>query len=296
MNDLLKKLKAARAGGPVVLWDGAVGTQLIARGLAARVPEEWNLERPEVLTAIHLDYLNAGSEVVQTNTFGANRLKLGSAGLADKLIPINRGAVAAAREAVKKAGHGLVAGDLGPTGQMLEPSGSLTPEEAQRAFAEQAKVLAEAGADLISIETMFDLAEAQAAVRGARSVASLPIQASMTFKKTPRGFFTMMGVTPAQAVEGLLAAGADVVGANCNLAMPEMIELIREMKKAAEAPLLAQANAGEPKLAQGKTVYAETAEGFAALGPELRAAGAAAIGACCGSTPAFIAELKKRLG
>ena len=296
MEDIRKLLEAARSGGPVVLWDGAVGTQLLARGLTGKtVPELWNLEQPEALTAIHADYLAAGAQVVQTNTFGANRIKLAAAGCEDRLEAINREAVKAAQEAVKKVGRGLVAGDLGPTGQMIEPSGTLTAAAAKTVYAEQAKVLAEAGVDLISIETMFDLEEATAAVRGAKKVCDLPVVAQMTFRKTLRGFFTMMGVTPEQAVLGLLEAGAAAVGANCNLAMPEMVELIREMKKFSPIPLIAQPNAGEPKLVDGKTVYAETAQGFAALAPDLRAAGASALGACCGSAPDFIAALKERL-
>lgn len=295
MSSIVELLQAARAGGPAVLWDGAVGTELMARGLIGPAPELWNLERPETLAAIHLDYLRAGSQVVQTNTFGANRIKLGLSGLAEKIEAVNQGAVKAARDAVAAAGRGLVAGDLGPTGQMIQPNGTLAKEAAEAAFAEQVKILAAAGCDLISIETMFDLEEAQAAVRASRKVCGLPVVAEMTFKKTPRGFFTMMGVTPARAVEGLLAAGACAVGANCNLAMPEMVELVREMRKATSAPLIAQPNAGEPKLVDGKTVYAETAENFAASAPALRAAGADALGACCGSAPDFIAALKARL-
>lgn len=292
---IIELMTKAAAGGPAVLWDGAVGTQLLARGLSGQAPELWNLERPEVLVAIHADYLKAGAQVVQTNTFGANRIKLAAAGLADRIAEINQQAVAAARQAVERVGRGLVAGDVGPTGQMLEPNGPLSSAEAEAVFAEQIQFLASAGCDLISIETMFDLNEAQAAVRAAKKVCGFPVVAEMTFQKTPRGFFTMMGVTPEEAVSGLLAAGAFAVGANCNLTIAEMVKLIREMKKISDAPLIAQPNAGEPRLVDGKTVYAETAQSFASLAPELRAAGASALGACCGSSPEFIAALRERL-
>ena len=295
MSDFLKRLKDAAAGRPII-WDGAVGTELMKRGLSGKVPELWNLERPDALTAIHLDYLNAGAEVVQTNTFGATTIKLGLAGITDKFEAANRGAVAAARAAVKSAGRGFVAGDLGPCGQMLAPSGPVSMDQAIAVYTAQVKVLADAGVDLISIETMFDLNEAEAAVRGAKAAApGLPIVASMTFKKTKRGFFTMMGNTPADCAARLLAAGAVMVGANCGLAMAEMIELTAEYRKATDKPLIAQANAGNPEVVGGQTVYKETAEGFAALGPALHAAGATAIGACCGSSPEFIKKLAAAL-
>jgi len=304
MSDFLKRLNEAATGRPVIwdgavgtplIWDGAVGTELLKRGLAGKVPELWNLERPDALYAIHLDYLNAGAEVVQTNTFGATTIKLGLAGIADQFEAVNLAAVKAARAAVKAAGRGFVAGDLGPCGQMLAPSGPVSMDEAIEVYARQTRLLAEAGVDLISIETMFDLNEAEAAVRGARAAADLPVVASMTFNKTKRGFFTMMGNSPADCAERLLAAGAVMVGANCGLAMAEMVELTAEFRKATDKPLIAQANAGNPEVVGGQTVYKETAEGFAALGPALREAGATAIGACCGSSPDFIRKLAEVL-
>lgn len=294
MSDFLKRLSDAASGRPVI-WDGAVGTELFKRGLSGKTPELWNLERPEVLTAIHLDYLHAGSEVAQTNTFGATTIKLGLGGIADQFEAVNRGAVAAAAAAVKAAGHGFVAGDIGPCGQMLAPNGPVSMDEAIEVFAKQAKLLADAGADLISIETMFDLNEAEAAVRGARAACNLPVVASMTFKRTKRGFFTMMGNTPADCAERLLAAGAVMVGANCGMGMAEMTEVIAAYRKATDHPLIAQANAGDPEVVGSQTVYKETAEGFAAQAPGLRAAGATAIGACCGSSPEFIRKLAAAL-
>jgi len=295
MSNFLTRLTQAATSRPII-WDGAVGTELFKRGLSGKAPELWNLERPDALTAIHLDYLNAGAEVVQTNTFGATTIKLGLAGIPEHFEAANRGAVAAARAAVKTAGHGFVAGDLGPCGQMLAPSGPVSMDEAIAVYTAQVRVLADAGVDLISIETMFDLNEAEAAVRGAKAAApDLPVVACMTFKKTKRGFFTMMGNTPADCAARLLAAGAVMVGANCGLGMVEMTELIAAYRQATDRPLIAQANAGNPEVVGGQTVYKETAEGFAALGPGLCAAGATAIGACCGSSPEFIKALKKVL-
>jgi 5-methyltetrahydrofolate--homocysteine methyltransferase len=295
MSSFLARLKAATTGRPLI-WDGAVGTELMKRGLSGKVPELWNLERPDALTAIHLDYLNAGAEVVQTNTFGATTIKLGLAGIPEHFEAVNRGAVAAAREAVKRAGRGFVAGDLGPCGQMLAPSGPVSMDEAIAVYTAQVRVLADAGVDLISIETMFDLNEAEAAVRGARAAApGLPIVASMTFKKTKRGFFTMMGNSPADCAGRLLDAGAVMVGANCGMGMVEMTAVIAEYRKATDQPLIAQANAGNPEVVGRQTVYKESADGFATLGPGLRAAGATAIGACCGSSPEFIKRLAAAL-
>ncbi len=296
MSDLLELIKSAEQGGPVILWDGAVGTQLMARGLTGKVPEMWNIDRPEALSAIHTDYLAAGSQVVQTNTFGATRTKLAMSGLEDKIEQVNQMAVQAARAAVDQAGRGLVAGDIGPCGQMLQPSGPLSESQALEVFKEQADLLVSAGADFISIETMFDLAEARAAVLAAKQVCNLTVVAHMTFSKTQRGFFTMMGVTPEDAVLGLGEAGADMVGANCNVAMPEMVELIGQMRAATDLPLIAQANAGDPQIVDGETVYSETPEAFAASAPALTSAGASAIGACCGSTPRFVAALRDKLG
>jgi 5-methyltetrahydrofolate--homocysteine methyltransferase len=290
MTDLLQILKNARQLGRPVFWDGAMGTQLIAAGLAGKVPELWNLEKPETIGAIHQAYVDAGADVIQVNSFGANRPKLKTAGLESRLLEINRSAVEVAKKAA--AGKALVAGDFGPTGEMMDPMGSLTPEKAEEIYAEQARVLARAGVDLFSIETMFDLAEIAAAVRVLKKAApKIPVVAQMTFKKTGRGFFTMMGVSPAQAVEGLLSAGADVVGANCSIGPEKMVELVKIFRSLTKAPVIAQANAGEPKMEGGKEIYEYTPEQYAVFAPEMFNAGADAIGACCGSSPEFIRRM-----
>lgn len=292
-RDFLAHLQKARAEGRPLLWDGAVGTQLIARGLTGKAPEEWNLLRPEIIQAIHADYFAAGAVAAQTNTFGGNRLKLKSAGLEDKLVAINTQAVESARRACPA--EGFVAGDIGPTGQLTAPAGTLSVEEAQAVFAEQARALVAAQVDLFSLETFFDLEEAKAAVAGVRRVSNLPVIASMTFRRTKRGYFTINGVTPATAVAGLLEAGADVVGANCTISANEMVDLAQEFRRATSAPLIFQPNAGNPRLKDGKEVYEQTADEFARSALILASAGADILGACCGSSPDFIRRLAELL-
>lgn len=290
---ILAKIKQAKAEHRPVFWDGAIGTQLIAQGLVGNAPELWNLKQPQVLREIHQEYVRAGAEVIQTNTFGANRLKLKNAGLENLLYEVNFKAVELAQEAAQ--GKALIAGDIGPTGEMMAPMGSLTVELAEEIYQEQAKVLLEAGVDLFSIETMFDLEEVRAAIRAIKAIApEIPVAAEMTFKKTARGFFTIMGVSPEQALKGMIEAGADIVGANCSIGPAEMVELVKIMKSFTNRPILAQANAGEPKLIEGKEVYEIKAEEFAEFAKPIFEAGADALGACCGSSPEFIKKMRAK--
>jgi len=292
-RDFLALLQQARSDGRPLIWDGAVGTQLFARGLVGRVLEEWNLSRPDAIRAIHADYFAAGAIAGQTNTFGGNRLKLKTAGLEDKLLMINVQAVEAARAACPA--EGFVAGNIGPTGQLIAPAGALSPEEAQEVFEEQARVLVSAEVDLFSLETFFDLEEAKAAVAGVRQASDLPVIASMTFRRTRRGYFTINGVTPEAAAAGLLEAGADVVGANCTIGPADMKDLARAFRQATDAPLIFQPNAGNPRLVEGKEVYEQNAEEFAREALPLKEAGANILGACCGSTPEFIRRLAEKV-
>lgn len=292
METFLRRLAECQKAKRPLLFDGAMGTQLFARGLKEKVPEYYNLEKPEVIIAIHKDYVDSGSDVIQTNTFGANRLKLEHSGLLDKLAELNKTAVLLAREA--SSGKALVAGDIGPTGRLMEPSGELSPKLAQEVYEEQVCALMEGGVDLFSIETMFDLEELKCAVRAIKRLTELPIVASMTFRKTGRGFFTMMGISPKDAVKGLEEEGADVIGANCTIGIKEMVELISEMRLLTKKPLIAQANAGAVKLDGEKEGYEYTAETYAEYAPSLYRAGADIIGACCGSSPEFILKIKEK--
>ena len=288
----------ATAKERVVILDGAMGSELIRHGFRSEsCPEEWNITHPDVVADIHRAYFEAGAEIVQTNTFGGTSAKLAHFGRQDKVAAFN---IAGARLAVaardRFAPGKLVAGDIGPSGKFLKPMGELEPGELRGMFAEQTAALVEGGVDLISIETMFDLAEACLAVEAACEVAGrLAVMASLTYGVTPRGYRTMMGVDPRRGVAALLEAGADVVGCNCSITADQMIELVAELRAATDAPLLVEPNAGQPRLEEGTTVYDESPRHFAASGSAIVAQGANIIGGCCGTTPEHIAALVKAL-
>ena len=292
MDDIRERL----ARGDVILGDGAWGTLLMARGLAAGDPPElFNLTRPEVIEEIAALYLDAGAEIITTNTFGASPLKLESFALSDRTEDINTQAVLAVRRAVEDRAY--VSASIGPTGRLLLPFGDTDPGRMAETFERQARALAGAGVDLFCVETMTDLNEASLAVTAIRLVAPrVPILATMTFEKTRRGFFTVMGVSIAAAARGLQAAGADIVGSNCGFGIDTMIEIAREFKRHAGVPIAIQSNAGLPITSNGATVYPETPDDVAARAPELLAAGVQIIGGCCGTTPAHIRALRRALG
>ncbi len=278
----------------VVLFDGALGTMLMARGLSSgEAPEKWNVERPEVVKEIHRAYFAAGADVVHTNTFGGNRFKLGEKQLEGDLVRINQRAVRLARE-VCPPGK-FVAGDVGPSGKLMEPFGPCDVEDMEKNFAEHGQILADAGVDLISIETMFSLEEALAALRGIRGVTHLPIFVSMTFDRKPKGFFTLMGESPEACVRSLEENGADVLGSNCQLGSREMVDLIQEIRGWAKIPVIAQPNAGSPTLREGTTVYEQSPGEFAEDILRIVEGGADVVGGCCGTTPGFIEETRQRL-
>ncbi|MFN7988567.1 MAG: homocysteine S-methyltransferase family protein [Thermoanaerobaculia bacterium] len=280
--------------GPVVLGDGAWGTMLMARGLpTGEAPERICLERPELLAGIASLYLEAGAEVVTTNTFGANPARLSLHGLEERLEEICRAAVVAVRSAAGE--RAWVSGSIGPTGKLLAPLGDLDPASAREGFERQAAALAAAGADLLCVETMTDLAEAELAVRAAREAApSLPVVATMSFEATKRGFFTVMGASPAKAAVRLAAAGADVVGANCGDGAA-MVGIARELRASGPLPVAVRPNAGLPTVANGALTWPETPEAMAARVPELLAAGVALLGGCCGTTPEHVRALRAAL-
>ncbi|MBN1884218.1 MAG: homocysteine S-methyltransferase family protein [Candidatus Krumholzibacteriota bacterium] len=281
----------------VVLFDGGMGSMLIAAGLRdGDVPEAWTLERPDEVAAVHAAYLDAGAEVVQTNTFGATRLKLGrsDAGRLLDVDEVNERAAALAREAVGARGGGrFVAGDIGPTGLFFPPVGELTEEAAYAAFREQAAALERGGVDLFLVETMYDVREARAALRAARAVSGRPVVVEATFERKPRGFFTLVGDTPERAVEVL--GDADMLGANCTLSSPEMPDLVSRMRELTDLPLLFQPNAGNPEMERGRPVYRQTPAAFADDIVEIIRRGAGAVGGCCGTDPRFIREIHDRL-
>jgi 5-methyltetrahydrofolate--homocysteine methyltransferase len=279
------------ATGEVILADGAMGTMLQAAGLEkGHAPEELNLTDPDKVLAVHRGYIEAGSEIVLTNSFGGNKHRLGKYGLDAQVYDLNR----AAAQIAKKAGALFVAGSIGPTGELFAPLGTLTPENARDAFAEQARGLADGGVDLLVIETMSDLKEVEAAVQGARQSTDLPLVCTMTFQQQ---LHTIMGVSPAEAAETLAGWGAAALGANCGTGPEEVEKVLEQMKDAVrDAFLVAKANAGVPRLVQGRTEYDATPELMAQYAGRFAQMGVTIIGACCGSTPEHIAAMAEALG
>jgi 5-methyltetrahydrofolate--homocysteine methyltransferase len=284
-------------GRGAVLFDGGMGTLLQERGLdEGRAGELWNVDEPARIRQIHQEYAAAGAAVLTTNTFGGTRPRLAMHGLDDRVVELNEAAAAIARSVADE--HGLlVAGDLGPTGELLSPLGTLEPADAQAIFEEQLSGLTAGGIDLVLIETMSDLAEVSAAVAAARTAApDLPIVATLSFDTNLR---TMMGVTPAQAVEALAAAGAEAVGANCGRGPAEMEQIAEQLAAArpdgSDLLLIAQSNAGLPVLIGDRFGYDVPAEDLADHARRLHEIGIDLIGACCGSTPAHLAAMHDAL-
>lgn len=278
----------ARLKRGILLGDGAMGTMLNDALAHAKCPESLNLSSPEVVKSVHAAYVAAGSELIQTNTFGANPIKLAAYGLQDKAEAINESAVNIAREA---AGEGrIVAGGMGPTGKLMAPLGSLVFSEAVACFYEQAAALAAAGCDLILIETMSDIQEARAAVIGARKASNLPIICTMTFDAKGR---SLTGSDPEHAATVLEALGVDALGANCGVGPEVMVDIIRRMRKVSDLPIMAQANAGLPKLREGITYYEMAPDSMAAYVTEMVEAGAGIIGGCCGTMPNHLSAFRQ---
>jgi 5-methyltetrahydrofolate--homocysteine methyltransferase len=281
--------------GETVLGDGAMGTMLQAAGLTGgESPELWNVEHPDRVRQIHTAYIEAGSRLIETNTFGGTRARMRFHGLDDRVFELNRAAASLAKEAASPAGA-LVAGSMGPTGELLEPIGLLTLAEAQAMFAEQARGLREGGVDLILIETMSQLPEVEAAILGIRAAApDMLIAATMSFDTKGR---TMMGVTPRAALEALTGWGVQIVGANCGNGPAEIEAVMTQMAQLRPEGvyLLAQSNAGLPREVDGRIQYDGTPDVMAAYAVKMLALGVNVVGACCGSTPAHIAAMARAL-
>lgn len=283
------------------LLDGAMGTQLIARGVeAGKCNDYLNIESPDVVLDVHRAYLEAGSDGVLTNTFGGNRYALGRHGFADRVEEINRAGAEVARRAAGQEYH--VLGDIGPSGDFLEPLGTLKREELKEAFARQAKGLLAGGVDGFIIETMTALEEIEVAIEAVKSIcAGLPVFASMAFDHAGDNFTTMMGVRVEAAVSKIVSLRVDAVGFNCGTASLEgYVELAAKFVSAAKAcgadmALLAEPNAGKPELIEGKTVYDVSPEDFAAAAEKMHSAGVSIIGGCCGTGPAHIEAVARKL-
>lgn len=283
----------------VLVLDGAMGTMLQSAGLDdGGAPELWNVERPDAVRSIHEAYLKAGARLVTTNTFGGTRPRLDMHGLGDRVVELNAAAARLAREAAEPYGA-LVAGDLGPLGELLEPLGALSPDDAQALFAEQVRGLVEGGIDLVLVETMSDLGEVETAVKAAQQVAAetgrdLPVVVTLSFDTKGR---TMFGVTPAAAVTMLAALGVAGVGGNCGRG-PEEMEAVAEAMAAVRPEgllLVAQSNAGLPVLVGDRFEYTAGPEVMADHALRLRALGIDLVGACCGSTPDHVRAMSEAL-
>lgn len=285
-------IQALLARRPVIT-DGAWGTQLQARGLAVgEFPDGWNLTHPDKVAEVAAAYVAAGSAIILTNTFGANRLRLAENNLADQVAAINRAGVEISKHAA--GARAKVFASIGPTGKLLM-AGETSEEELKEVFAEQANALAGAGADGIVVETMADLTEARLAVAAAKATG-LPVVGCMVFDSGKDKDRTLMGVTPEQAAQGLAEAGADVIGANCGQGIAGFVAICRRLRAATDRPIWIKANAGLPEMVEGRTVYRTTPETFASYAPALSEAGASFLGGCCGTSPAFIEVLRKRVG
>jgi 5-methyltetrahydrofolate--homocysteine methyltransferase len=274
----------------VMIADGAWGTQLAERGLQpGEAPEGWVIHQPDAVREVAQSYVDAGAEIVLTDTFGGSRFKLAKCGLEDQVAEINRRAAELSRDAA--GDDALVFASIGPTGEFMQPLGLLGEDDMVEAFSEQVTAMVEGGTDGILVETMTDLGEAKAALQAAKDSFDGPVVVSMTFDKGPKGYATMMGVRPEQAAEELQEAGADIVGSNCGHGIENMMEVIALMAGASDLPLWAKPNAGMPQLIDGQTVFTQTPEETAAHFDALVEAGARIIGGCCGTTPEHIRAL-----
>jgi len=278
----------------ILLFDGAMGTQLQMKGLPiGEFPERWNLQRPEMVQEVHREYVEAGAQILITNSFGGNRYKLEGAGLGGRVYEVNRRPATLAREV---AGSELyVAGSVGPTGLFLEPVGELTTAELADMFREQMRGLIDGGVDLICIETMLDVAEAVVAIRVAKELTDIPVLASMTYQKGNIDYRTIMGTPIPEVVHRSVEAGADIIGTNCGEGIDAFIEIVTEMRRWSDRPICAAPNAGIPQWVTGKTVYPETPDYMADRLPHLIAAGANIVGGCCGTTPEHIRLFAKKV-
>ncbi len=283
------------------LLDGAMGTQLIARGIeVGKCSDYLNVELPDVVSDIHRSYFEAGSDAVITNTFGANKYALGRHGLAEEASKINSAGAQIARRAAGQERY--VLGDIGPSGDFLEPLGSLKPEELKEAFARQAKALLDGGVDGFIIETMTALEEVAVAIEAVKSVSGgVPVLASMSFDRAGDDFKTMMGVDVEAAVAKIVSSGVDAVGFNCGtVSLNEYIDLADKFVSTVKALgkdvlIYAEPNAGKPELVEDQAVYKVSPEDFAAAVEKIHSAGVNIIGGCCGTSPAHIRATAEKL-
>ncbi|MBN1446166.1 MAG: homocysteine S-methyltransferase family protein [Candidatus Omnitrophica bacterium] len=282
-----------KESGTVVV-DGSMGAYLAGLGYKGFTPELAVIESPELVKRVHTEYIEAGAQVILTDTFGANKLRLGKKRIAERVNEINSKAAEIAADIRKNYPHVFIAGDIGPTGELLEPYGSLAAGEAEKAFIEQARILKEGGADFVLLETFQDLEELKIAVRSIRNMPDVFVLPSITLNAGAE-YRTLMG----QKIEDVVSFAADeeipVMGINCGLGSGNMLKVVRRIRQLTDIPLWIKPNAGIPQVLGGSTVYPETPEEFAGNCAEIAGCGVKFLGGCCGTTPAHIALLKKKL-
>ncbi len=278
-NRFVERLNSAQ----ILVLDGATGTNLQQRGLPTGTPSDlWVIDHPEAVQQLHRDFVQAGSDIILTNTFGSTRLHLERAGLGDRFEHTNQRAVELARQAVQGTAV-LVGGSIGPLGEMLAPFGTLAESDAEAMFAEQARLLSAAGVDLLVIETQFDMNEAKAALRGARSATDLPLVCSFSYD---RGTRTMMGVKPSQVAKELADVGLAAVGINCGRSLEDNLKALQELRQVTDLPIWFKPNAGLPVTDDdGRSYYSVTPQMMGAQVAGWIEAGAKLVGGCCGTSP-----------
>ena len=288
--EILEKIK--KEG---LIFDGAMGSMLISKGLiGSEAPELWNIKHPETIMDIHRAYFDAGADVASANTYGASAIKLKKMGVSQSVAEINREGVRIARQV---CGNGkYVVGELGSLGEMLQPMGPVSFDEATACFAQQAGVLEEEGVDAFLIETIFDINIALSAIKAVRSVSEKPVFCCLTFKQMKKGFFTIFGNAPEESMNSLVDAGASAVGANCTIGSRTMIDLARDIRSCVDVPVIIMPNAGMPKPEKENAVfYPEDEVFFAESMKKIKAFGVEIVGGCCGTTPAYIKKIAETI-